>query len=285
MSFADDIKRHLCEYKRRKFPNFRNGFWMRSNPPKELCYAFVPEEADYNLIDTYKDRFLEYEENLQQRITRHMYFHHMNSSQVKCFNFFFPLLLEGKLGLITDYLGFYEEKINYQSVQFEKLSEIEPAYGRRPTNFDFYFETESGKKFYFEIKYTEYDFGKAPKDKLNNENFDAEYIVKFNTMYSNHLDAIKPNFRVCHEFLGNYQLMRNLIHIGPDSYVVLIYPNENRRVYQEITKAKREIVADQYLPNLFTIDWSEIFDSVSGKVQHPEIKAQFDEFREKYFIE
>jgi hypothetical protein len=202
-----------------------------------------------------------------------------------CFNFFFPLLFEKKLELITGYLGFPEEKIDYKSVRFEMLSELEIAYGRRPTNFDIYFKTESGKKFYFEIKYTEYDFGKAPKDKENREDYDADYIEKFNSMYSNHLDAIKPNSRGCNQFLGNYQLMRNLIHIGTDSYVVLLYPNGNNKIRQEATIARTEIVTNEFLPNLFTIDWRELFDSISSKVKHPKIKAQYDEFREKYFIE
>ena len=79
-----------------------------------------------------------------------------------CINFFYPLFYEKILHVIPEFFELREEKINYDMVKFEKDSEIEKAYGMKMrTNFDFYFETESGKRFFFEIKYTENSFGKA----------------------------------------------------------------------------------------------------------------------------
>jgi hypothetical protein len=39
-----------------------------------------------------------------------------------------------------------------------------------------------------------------------------------------------------------------------------LFPNGNKKIKQQAFKARTEIVADLFLPNLFTIDWKELFD-------------------------
>jgi len=220
MSYQSDIKKHLSDYKRMVFAGFPNGFWIRSKPPKMLTYAFLPKDEDENLIKYYQNDFLKSHFNVT--IKRHMYFHHMNSSQAMCINFFFPLFNELQLDLVLEFLGFHSDRVDYKTVAFEKESHIDKKANYRPTNFDFYFETESGKKFYFEIKYTEQEFGKAPADK--------DHINKYRSIYSKHLSLIDPMYQNQKEFLDNYQLMRNIIHVDKDSYVIFIYPRDNKRI-------------------------------------------------------
>jgi len=280
MPFSNENKNHYHGYEVQ--PIFDclddpHGLW-RNNPEKVLKYAFRPDKSDFNLIPPYKAKFLDYEKKLEEpkKIKRHMYFHHMNSSQAMCINFFFPLFQEHSLELITDYFGFAGERVNYDTVQFEKLSEIEPHYGHSPTNFDFYFETEIGKKFFFEIKYTEYQFASAPEDE--------EHVIKYEKAYSNHLTAISKEFHGCQKFLGNYQLMRNLIHVGQNSYVIFIYPEDNIRIRREAEMAKNQIVTDEFRSNIRTVTWEDIFKKVSQRVSKGELKEHFAEFGRKYFI-
>lgn len=279
MSFTDDIKKHLCDYKKEKFPALPNGLWMRSNPTKELGYAFrkkddTNNDEDENIISYYKEEFLK---SRFKTIKRHMYFHHMNSSQAMCINFFFPLLFENKLELITEYLGFPNEKINYSTVQFEKISDVEKKYGYRPTSIDFYFETQLGKKFLFEIKYTEKDFGKAPMDE--------DHIQKFDKVYKNQIGtAINSKYQTLSEFLKNYQLLRNLIHVGPNSYVVFVFPGENARIKREAEMGKNQNVTEEFKPNILTIEWRNIFDRLNASLQPGKLKNQFEEFWRKYFM-
>lgn len=280
MSYTDDIKKHLCDYKKEKFPSLPNGFWMSSNPPKGLGYAFrkkddTNNDEDENIISYYQEDFLK---SKFKSIKRHMYFHHMNSSQAMCINFFFPLFFENKLELITEYLGFPKEKIAYSSVLFEKISDVEQKHGYRPTSIDFYFETQSGKKFLFEVKYTEKDFGKAPMDE--------DHIRKFDMVYKTQLGpAINSKYHNKIDFLKNYQLLRNLIHISDNTYVALVYPQGNKKVKQEAEMAKKEIVTENFKSHLLDIEWEDLFENVSLKLQDQKLKNQFTEFKKKYFID
>src|SRR5690606_32280675 len=114
-----------------------------------------------------------------------------------------------ELDIILKIIGFdKDEKVNYNSVCFEKKSKVEK---KNKTCFDFYLETESEKKLFFEIKYSEQDFGKG------NEN--EERKKKFENDYKNNLNSIKDKFHNSKDFLENYQILRNLVCINDDSYV------------------------------------------------------------------
>ena len=65
MSFNDEIKRHLIAYKKLQFKNYHHGLWQ-NNPENVLEYAFRPEEGDNNLIETFKAKFLAFEEDLKK---------------------------------------------------------------------------------------------------------------------------------------------------------------------------------------------------------------------------
>lgn len=284
MGFEINIKEHLANYKQRMFPDATNGYWTRSNPPKELNYAFEPKDENLNLLQDFKDEFLNYERDQKAKIKRHIYFHHLNSSQAMCFNFFYPLLATHQLDYVTDYFG-HKEEIDYSSVCFEKESDIDNKGGRRPTNFDFYFRTLSGKQFFFEIKYTEQDFGKAPKDKEHLKQFAAEHLEKYNAVYKDRLNSIKPEYRSTDAFLNNYQIMRNLIHADKNAYVVFLYPGGNEKIKQSAVHAKSTFVADHVAANVYCAEWEDLYDFVAPKLNSTKLLNQYKEFREKYFLE
>ena len=140
-----------------------------------------------------------------------------------CINFFYPLIKENLLESILNVMGIKGE-INYNSndICFEKGSKLETN-AKRKTNFDFYIKLTSGIKIYFEIKYTENEFGKAKHDEEHKNKFNDIYmpLIKNNP-------AIKESFKTEDKFLNNYQIMRNIAHVSEDSYVIFIYPKENQ---------------------------------------------------------
>ncbi|SFS81282.1 PGN_0703 family putative restriction endonuclease [Lutibacter maritimus] len=274
MSYKDDIKQHLSDYRLKKLGHLDKGVWKR----KDTIYRFnhiLPKKDNVvklNILEPYRKLF--YESELSQ-ISYHKFFHHLNSSQAMCINFFFPLFIERKLEVILDIIGLSNDSVDYETACFEKESNIEKK-GRR-TSFDFYFKTKKGKNIYFEIKYTEYAFGKAKKDTNHKEKYKSEYSQKCSN--------INENFSDQDSFLTNYQLLRNLIHISKDSYVVLLYPKDNKRISKESKFAKFNLIKKEFQNHVIDLTWEELYDFSEKEIKDSKkLKTQIIEFDEKYRI-
>lgn len=275
MSYQENIKAHLGEYKKKHFPGSEHGLWMRSDPPKVLDYAFIPKDRNNNLLKPYKADFLKSPSMKGiNAIKLHMYFHHLNSSQAMCINFFYPLMVEKQLELVLNFLKFDDEEVNYDTVQFEKNSTIDSKGGRNPTNFDFYLKTKSNKEFFFEIKYTEQGFGSVKND--------DDHISKYDSVYKDNFEAITPDYQQMNIFFKHYQIIRNLIHLGKDKYVVFLYPKGNKRVDKGAMKAKNEILKEEFRANFFTVYWEDLFDSINPNLTGYKLNQQFNDFKLKY---
>jgi hypothetical protein len=286
MEYQDQVKSHLSTYKKKHFPDMVDGIWKRKNKKGiekivTLEYAFSKESTGdkyHNLLSEYRDAFLASKFMLgADRIHLHMHFNHLNSSQAMCINFFYPLIKEGRLELISEYLGFLDETIDYDSAVFEKDSEIDSQEGHRPTNFDFYFKTKSGKQLYFEVKYTENEFGQT-KD-------DVEHRDKFNKVYKEIMEPIEDRFKQPELFFKNYQIIRNLIHVGKDKYVIFLYPAENIKIKEGASKAHYEILRKDYQGYFFDKHWADIFQYVNVRVTDSTLRKHLESFQEKYFVD
>jgi hypothetical protein len=250
MSFKEKIYKSLSDYRERELKIYGKGKWRGNS----YGHILPEDKKEKNILPKYRRSFFESKE---EKMKLHPCFHHLNSSQAMCINFFYPLIQEEHLNLITDYMGFNDEVINYESVEFEKESKLDGVNKRRPTNFDFYFETKSGKKFFFEIKYTEHGFGKAVND--------SEHREKFEQVYSHHLaKAIQSKYTEMKEFFENYQIIRNLIHIGENSYVVFLYPEGNLSVSKSALFAKENIVKQDYTTHLLNITWEDLVSHMAN---------------------
>ena len=270
MNFTEKIKCHLSKYKEIHFPKLENGIWKNNKKP----YSHIlPESNKFdNLLEPYKIELENYISN--SKIKPHSDFHHLNSSQAMCLNFFFPLFTENKLELVTEFLGFKNEKVNYESVRFEKDG-LEIKFGsRRPTSFDFYFKTISNKEFYFEIKYTEGEFGKAKLD-----------IDKLNKYYSKSLNSINTDLQKAEPFFTNYQILRNLVHIDDNSFVIFLYPKENTNIKKSADKVKMEFLIPKFHNNFYNVHWRNLFNNIAEKKGNEKLNKQFAEFEKKYLPE
>ena len=282
MSYADKIKSEFKNYAKQK--GIPIGKWQNKgrNRPHILCEDYKHK----NLIGNYGEKFWQEEKD---KIKLHRYFHHLNSSQAMCINFFYPLIQKKKLDVILQKLGLDSEEVSYDSVGFEKESEKDdkkaiskniPELKQKqviPTSFDFYLETKSGKKLYFEIKYTESEFGGAQKEKDSKE-YEQKYKLKYERIYKKAANGkIASTFNNKDFFLDNYQIMRNLIHVSNDSFVVFVIPKGNVKVYEKAKKAK-DYVDEKYKKNVMVLTWNEL-----SKIDFEEdLKEYYQEFWDKY---
>ena len=257
---------HLKNYKTENFPNLSDGIWKNN---KQHYQHILPEINKYeNILRPYRKKTITFVDKCNIKL--HSDFHHLNSSQAMCLNFFFPLFYEKKLEIIIDLLGFTNEKVNYKEVYFEKTG-LEVQYGRKPTSFDFYFETISEKKIYFEIKYTESDFGKS---KINTD--------KYNCVYANFLKPINSQFHDKQKFYNNFQILRNLIHLNENSYVIFIYPKDNKNIKKNAERVKADFLMPNFHNHFYAMTWEECIDKVSNFIFDGNLKVQLDDFRKKY---
>lgn len=266
MNFSDKTKKRLANYKATTFPDLEDGLWKNNKHPYP---HILPERNKYdNLLPTYRDSLIAY--LYDQHIKLHSDFHHLNSSQAMCFNFFFPLYQERALELVTDFLGFTNETVNYDTVCFEKDG-LEAKFGSRPTSFDLFFKMMSGKRLHFEIKYTEGGFGKA---KINTD--------KFQRVYSNFLKPLNISCHNSQSFFEHYQILRNIIHIDDNSYVVFIFPQDNDGVRSGAERVKKDFLITNYHDHYFAATWDNLFHSVLKLTENMNIKRQLEDFRIKY---
>ena len=255
-SFQSKVKKHLGEYKKDILKTQEDGVFIYRG--KEILYEhIIPSGKEHlNIIEKYRNDF--FASSFSKNMTFHRYFHHLNSSQAMCINCFYPLIKEQLLELVLKAVGI-NGSINYNSndICFEKESELEKSFERK-TNFDFYIKLDSEVKLFFEIKYTENGFGKAKLDK--------EHIDKFNSTYKSILEqnsAIEENFKSEETFLNNYQIMRNLLNINKNSYVIFIYPDENKIVKEEALSAKRMIKCE-WQNHFILFTWEEFIKKIES---------------------
>jgi len=279
MTYQEEIKGWLNDYKKVHFAGVEDGKWR--NYEKPYPHILPKSSSSLNLLSNYRDDF---KNSKYAGIKYHTYFHHLNSSQAMCINFFYPLIKEKKLDLVLQVLNLNDDTVNYDKVCFEKESKIEG--NRRRTSFDFYFETTLGRKIFFEIKYTEQQFGKAKKYKENSKVYDKGYLKKYNSIYKEHCAPLNSKYSDSFNFLDNYQLMRNLIHLDDNSYVVFVYPEGNKKIKQQAEFAKANFVKPKFEQNVINLTWEQLVRKVDlSEVDLKELKMQMADFKSKYKIQ
>ena len=273
MTYQDEIKDWLSEYKTTHFKGLKNGIWKGN---KKQYPHILPEDNWFdNLLPQYKTELKDYIS--KQNVKLHPAFHHLNSSQAMCLNMFYPLIQEKKLDLIIKALKLNSDSVDYNSVCFEKESMIEKGKRYRPTSFDFYFMTNNGKEIHFEIKYTEQGFGKAKRD---NQHFD-----KYESIYKKHCSAINPKYCNCDSFLDNYQLMRNVVHVSNNSYVVFIFPANNKKIKQQAEFAKLNLVKSDFQQNIINLTWEDLLGFIDSiTLDSKKFTTEMTDFKDKYKI-
>ena len=273
MTYQTGVKNHLSSYKRDVLNIEEKGVFKHQGRELKYDHILPKQYGKLNILEPYRDSFYD---SIYSNITFHKYFHHLNSSQALCINLFYPLIVEGRLDLVLKLLDLPETEITHAQFEFE--SDLEINNGRK-TNFDFYLKSMKSVRIYIELKYTEQKFGSAVNDQAHVDKYLETYLP---LLQDNRF--IKNEFKTMDHFLENYQVMRNLIHLGETDYVVFLYPEANRKIHAQAKRAYDEMLTDEGKERLKIIHLAKIVDSLSEHINSDRCKKHFAEFIRKYLV-
>lgn len=282
--FQDKVKAHMEEYngQNNELVDKKGGAWKGKG-----YFAHILRDSQndwmFNLLLPYREVGSLVQDIRKGVIKKHMYAHHLNSSQMMCMNFFYPLMIEDRLDIILKAIN---SKIKWgkpvalfefnSPMEVGKAAELnkEKLFGE-PTNFDFFITTSNGYRVYFEIKYTEAEFG-APEKK--NNSYPQKYYDKFEVYKSLIPSCFKDEYKANADyFLDHYQLMRNLIHLqSSNDFVVYLVPGENP-IISEAEEIKN--VLNSLQDNCKVVKWEDIITVVENEAL---LKDYYAEFKKKY---
>ena len=181
----------------------------------------------------------------------HRFAHHLNSSQILCYNFFRPMLTS-------------DARATEELVSLLKQYGIKIALGSKCTfeyndgagdGSEFDFHVQSGEvEVFFEVKYTEQGFGRANNDEKHQTKFDE--IYKNNLFNKEECLLKKPDYQ---EFINKYQLYRNAIRVtDKNKFLVLLYPKANEIVHKQATEFIGDKINNTYKDNVKALHWEDV---------------------------
>lgn len=189
-------------------------------------------------------------------------------------NFFSPILENDcKLKSLISYIT--GVTIDSSAIVTSKVFEKKPD-GNKHTNFDFFFALDNGQKFYFEIKYTESEFGGIKPD----EKYPERYTKEWKIFYEQQIRSSKhlSNFDDA-SFFSDYQINRNIAYVTREyfenEYVCFLYPFENGSLSRELNSIDFD--------HILKIDWKFAAESAVKLFKDDTlIFKHYSEFVEKY---
>ena len=214
------------------------------------------------LPSKYQDDIINY--ILQNKVKLDQNILHLNSSQALCFNLFIPLLLENKCDIINK--DIIPNNIRFEFEHIEDEKEL--------TNFDLFIEQDNQKHF-FEVKYTERDFGSGDRKKLEKKYKDVyiDIIKKFN--------FLKRDYKKY--FFKYYQLFRNMFYCL-QGQVYFVLPKARKDLISTIERFKGRYCPNKYLEKIKTITIEDIIDNIYAKITDEKLLEHYTLFKEKYLI-
>ena len=198
----------------------------------------------------------------------HQYAHHINSSQLLCMMFFQPMVKDKSrlVKFVKDFLGISISEnatcsFEYTEKHAPYIFNVSGGEEYEGTCFDFHIK-DGSTEIFFEIKLTEYGFGKATEDERHTQK--AEQYVK---LLSKQYTLEKT------EMLQHYQIFRNLTRASNEnSYVVFITDGDNPQTNSEISDFQEKY---DMRDNVRFLTWQEIAE----KYQREELPFQLKAIR------
>jgi len=254
-SYNEQVKAQLCQYKKKTLKTPKPGLFRG----KPYCHILPDERWKENLWNQKLEQILDYAKHRQ--INWHLGKAHLNSSQILCFNLFFPFIyntmplepyFRNNVSGFNKFAGIME---------FEYTDPLNLLNEKKQTNVDLAMEWLDDdcniNLFLFEFKYTEDSFGtcsKYNKEKcrdLDTYNHPKKcYLTNNKIKYWDELIQNGPikielivGKEICPFRSGLYQLMRNqlLAHTlektGRYKKVIfgVIYPKQNKALERGVS--------------------------------------------------
>ncbi|MBQ2809812.1 MAG: hypothetical protein IJF11_02855 [Clostridia bacterium] len=220
MEFKNKVFEHLENYKRDVLGTTRCGCFRGIEYGHILCdqerlmaFSLIPSDA-YKV----EGSVLFFTKIKHEPIKLHTNWYHLNSSQILCISYFYRLIENSAL------LRAFCEKYSFGEpigAEFEYITED-------GTNVDFAIHLKDGGHIFFEIKYTENDFGSASLYRKG-LSFD-EVLSVYRDRYKKFYSKVKISED---SYLKHYQVVRN-VSLSPcdaKSTTVFLIPKCNTGAY------------------------------------------------------
>ena len=287
---VQNIKKHMAKYKIETLGITENGIYQKRP------YEHILPELESNLLPMaqwpglFKAQcsatsiILHPQKHLLETkyIEPHVYANHLNSSQVMCINFFSPLCADEKgkeilLKLICQATGFsFPKDSKIEWCEFEKCPNQ-----KENTNVDFYIKLNNDEEIFFEIKYSESEFGPA-----NSKTTD--YGKQWTNTYS---DMCKKSFLLQsldeNSFYKHYQIYRNVVLIkdnnSSNQYVCFIYPYASDPLKKEMDVAQK-LFKQTNPKQVAEVDWIELCKTAKELTKDTKYYFHYYLFEQKYII-
>jgi hypothetical protein len=267
MSYQDDLKRHLTEYKKVHLGIVEPGVFRHRG--RDLLYGHIlpVQSTSLNLFEEARGFRQVYPD-----IKLHRYFHHLNSSQAFAFNLFFPffsgkpeaasalLMALGSAGVLADW------KPEWVPDRVER------------TNIDVCWWTVDGVKTTCEVKLSETDFGKAQDDRRHRDKF-----LVYREKLSSHLAPARLERRA---FLDAYQFNRNVYHMVCDDRTRLMFllPQANAVLWDRLAELLKGIITSTR-DRISVVAIEAVIGTLSADEKCPkEMREYATRLKQKYVI-
>ena len=262
--YIENRKKHLCKYAKENNIDVGGEYNYKG---KIYSYDHILKNKDKKELNLIEElRLKDKPFDLIDKKKLHRFAHHLNSSQILCYNYFRPMITDNKepkdelLRLISD---------NIISIKSNAICEFEyNPNTEEGTEFDFYIKQDEYTEIFFEIKYTEYQFGQAKNDERHKNKFEdiyKEMIDKCKCLKTKNIE-----FDV---FIKNYQLFRNILRVTEENkFSIFLLPKEHERLRKSFETFKNDYVSKEYCNNVKVLYWEDL---VKGKENTELFKKYF----------
>jgi hypothetical protein len=214
VSYQNDLKKHLAEFKRVNLGITAPGLFRYRGRDLQRDHILPLAMASANLLEEAEPAASAFLATHPRK--RHQFFHHLNSSQAFAFNLFFPYF-SGEPESASALLG----ALGQEGILAEWEPEAVPAPDEE-TNIDVCWNTTDGVRTFCEVKLSEADFGKADDDARHR----AKLLDVYSHLLTGHLEPARLE-RLA--FFKSYQFNRNVWHMvrADRSRLIFLLPRSN----------------------------------------------------------
>lgn len=249
---------------RKNGQNIQPGQWQGRIGESYKHILPLKREAKGKVLQDYFGVTFIPRKNSKQKEPLHPYIHHLNSSQLLCYMVFSKMLNANQTP--TESLIQLFEKLKISISQNAECSfeyrdgwrwneENEPE----GTSFDFHIiDKGNGHEYFFEIKFTEKEFSRSPKDNRHEKKIKEVYLPKFKNA--------KPSID---EFRKYYQLFRNILRADANNKTVIFITDVNNPAISNNLKNFINVIGKYPDFKVKCITWQEICKNWPQGVEKP----------------
>ena len=270
-AYADRLKRHLADYKVLRLGIADPGTFEHRGRQVQHDHILPLEQQDLNLLERARRFLSEYEK--QRTLTRHQFFHHLNSSQAFAFNLFFPYFCCGSYCARSLLRAFGQ---NSELAGWEPEAVPDEAEG---SNIDIRWCTSDGVTTFCEVKLSETGIGTTLNDSRHRcklENIYAPVLAP----YFNHAQ-LEPSV-----FFRSYQYYRNVWHMvrTPEARLVFLLPKQNIVLWRQLQDLLR-VTSNEIAGRISMVAIEDVLASLIADRRAPDDLRQYAAtLGEKYLI-